>query len=53
MGAGGHFCLNCRYRWREPVDPETSASTSFSDVELARLAVYRQAVAAGFFTDWS
>jgi hypothetical protein len=53
MGAGGHFCLNCRQQWRETAAPEPDTSTSFTDAELERLAIYRRAVAAGFFTDWT
>jgi len=46
MGAGGNFCLNCRHHWRE-------ARPLFTEAELQRLVVYRRAIAAGFFTDWS
>jgi len=55
MGSGGHFCLNCRYRWRESaaLEPTASTTTSFTKPELERLTIYRRAVAAGFFTDWS
>ena len=49
MGAGGHFCLSCRYRWSEQ---EASLGAPFSVAELRRLAIYRRAVVAGFFTDW-
>lgn len=31
---------------------ERSANSTFTSQELARLAVYRAAVAAGFYTDW-
>jgi hypothetical protein len=37
------FCFNCRHSW--------APTYQFTPVELARLATYRAAVQAGFFTD--
>jgi hypothetical protein len=58
MGSSGNFCLKCRYHWRLPhVAPadETAppGDSVLTDAELQRLVIYRRAVAAGFFTDWS
>ena len=58
MGSSGNFCLKCRYRWRirdaAPTDVvDGRVDSAFTDAELRRLAIYRRAVAAGFFTDWS
>ncbi len=61
MGSGGNFCLKCRYHWHVPdVSPvvsieaqTTQLDSTFTDAEQRRLKVYRRAVAAGFFTDWS
>ena len=58
MGAGGNFCFNCRHSWRQP-DPSITAAGPhtdaypFTEAEMQRLAIYKRAVAAGFFTDWS
>jgi len=32
--------------------PYTTSTSTFTTAELARLAAYRAAVAAGFFSDW-
>jgi len=57
MGSGGNFCLKCRYHWRLPhaasAEDGPPGDSVFTDAELRRLVMYRQAVAAGFFTDWS
>ncbi len=58
MGSSGNFCLKCRYRWRMPDAAPTDDAVGpvdsvFTHAELRRLAIYRRAVAAGFFTDWS
>jgi hypothetical protein len=45
MGTHGSICFNCRHRW------ELAQGYSFSIQEFARLAVYRAAVKAGFYTD--
>jgi hypothetical protein len=61
---GTSMCLNCNLRWQaEQTQCSTGVSTDSAGVaeptleypftadELRRLAVYRRAVAAGFYTD--
>lgn len=61
MSNGITVCFNCRASWR-PADPQpeaaprarpapASAPYPFTPRELARLAVYRAAVAAGFYNE--
>ena len=60
MGAGINFCMMCRFNWQfseavttpEPRDAEVE-TTHFSRAEWRRLEVYRRAVAAGYYSDWS
>ena len=48
LGQDKSVCFNCRFRWvPEPVE----RWPSFTDVERARLEIYRAAVWAGFYTD--
>jgi hypothetical protein len=60
--SGTSICMNCRARWgtnsstsSEPASNQPAVETQqtfpFSPAELARLRVYRRAVAAGFYTD--
>ena len=46
MGAHGSICFNCRHKW-EP----NSSHFEFTATERARLAIYRAAVRAGFYSD--
>ena len=62
LGEWGSFCFNCRLRWgdrsevaRPPALPSMAAPQPppwFGPAEVVRLAVYRAAVRAGFYTDW-
>src|SRR5918911_431890 len=58
LGHGTSFCFNCRLQWatREAPAPQSigtpSSQHALGPAELARLAVYRAAVRAGFYTDW-
>ena len=53
------LCMNCRTRWRSSsisARPRLSAvehGHPFSPEEVSRLEIYRRAVAAGFYTDWT
>ncbi len=58
--SGISVCMNCRARWGSSSATTPSASTStpevepaygFTQAELKRLAIYRRAVAAGFYAD--
>ena len=57
-GGNTQYCFNCRRRWhsssrgqdRGPSDLERTVL--FSNAELIRLGVYRDAVRAGFYTDY-
>ena len=60
LGDGRSICCNCRYQWdpaapRTPLhspDSDDSLPYAFTPRELARLATYRAAIQAGFFSDW-
>ena len=61
MGFSGvSICMNCRSRWGAssntnlPADPreESEPAYPFTPAELERLAVYRRAVAAGFYSGY-
>jgi hypothetical protein len=62
LGEWGSFCFNCRLRWGrgsgiapQPAPTATVSPQRFEGLlpaELARLATYRAAVRAGFYTDW-
>jgi hypothetical protein len=60
LGDGRSLCCNCRLQWdpaapRSPLhapDSDDSLPYAFTPLELARLATYRVAVQAGFFSDW-
>jgi hypothetical protein len=62
LAAGGSFCFNCRLQWpaREIADAQSVARTSalivaaqpLTVAERARIAIYRTAVRAGFYSDW-
>jgi hypothetical protein len=56
--SGISFCMNCRTQWgsssstsQPPNIPgaEGESAYSFTSTELARLEIYRRAVAAGFY----
>jgi ribosomal protein L37AE/L43A len=58
VGAVVNLCLKCRFHWSLPdaLSPELAANatlTDFSQAELQRLDVFRRAVAAGYYSDWS
>jgi hypothetical protein len=46
-------CFNCHHQW-DAFSPETEAevANAFTAEEYVRLAAYRAAVRAGFYTDW-
>jgi hypothetical protein len=58
LGDGRSMCCNCKLQW-EPLPPRTplhapdpdSLAYLFSPRERARLAVYRAAVQAGYYSD--
>ena len=58
LGAWGAFCFNCRLQWptREaPVSHPVGTPRpqhGLGPDAVARLAVYRAAVRAGFYSDW-
>jgi hypothetical protein len=54
------LCMNCRTQWQPNVSSVSPATNPmlerqqpypFSSAELARLEIYRRAVAAGFYAD--
>jgi hypothetical protein len=49
LGQDKSVCFNCRYQWQAERVP--APGWAFTDVEQARLAIYRAAVRAGFYTD--
>jgi hypothetical protein len=58
FATGTSFCFNCRLQWPAPAvlrksDPlPLPVPQPFGLAEQARLAHYRAAVRAGFYTDW-
>jgi hypothetical protein len=62
LAAGGCFCFNCRLQWStrqiagaQPVARTTTpmlAARPLTVAERARMAIYRAAVRAGFYSDW-
>jgi hypothetical protein len=62
LANGNSFCFNCRFQWpTQPVAGDHAAramiappqpSEPFGVAEQARLAIYRAAVRAGFYSDW-
>jgi hypothetical protein len=62
LTAGNSFCFNCRLQWStqqvargQPVRWMTAlplTSHPFTPAEQARMAIYRAAVRAGFYSDW-
>jgi hypothetical protein len=52
--AGVSFCFNCHWQWTGETavsQPDSEPAYPFTASELARLATYRAAVRAGFYTD--
>jgi hypothetical protein len=57
--SGISLCMNCRGRWgssavspNPPIDSDTECQPyPFTPAELARLEIYRRAVAAGFYSE--
>ena len=48
------FCFNCRGQWRTDSGAATAEPRyAFTNAELNRLEVYRAAVRAGFYSEWS
>jgi hypothetical protein len=58
--AGASFCHNCHLHWGHALGTALSPSQVqrpepayvFTAAEIARLEIYREAVSAGFFSDW-
>jgi hypothetical protein len=49
--SGASFCFNCRLQWSGVFIATTQPPYMFTVAEIARLAIYRSAIRAGFYTD--
>ena len=56
LRSGVSFCFNCHMIWGvgsgPAVAPLPEPAYAFTPTETARLVIYRDAVRAGFFSDW-